>query len=239
MPSLTARTQSATAVITTEEAIMAERIVTLKAVDDDQVETAITKPSGFSLEKFKSKKAATVANVETLQGALPHHSISQAKDFVRLHPDEENYWSPELCFVNVPIQGMKRDTLHLIDEDLALQYLSGGKISRFRLAFATKPFDVFFLCHVPSQNIDNSWNTSNLQACEQAKSQWVQVTSRKAEGAEQYKIDLARDPDAFPEPKWPKQFLDNLVNVTFTGRMIDHENHPALLRLIGAKQDIS
>jgi hypothetical protein len=210
----------------------------LRAVDD-QVETAITKPTGFSLDKFRSKKAATVANVETLQGALPHHSISQAKDFVRLHPDEENYWSPELCFVNVPIQGMKRDTLHLIDEDLALQYLPSGKILRFRLALATKPHDIFFLCHLPSQNGDNSWNMSNLAACEQAKSLWVQVTSRKAEGVESYKIDFARDNDAFPCPAWPKQSLEDLIGATFTGRTITSDDHPALLRLIGAKQDIS
>jgi hypothetical protein len=218
---------------------MADRISILKAVSDDKVETAVAKPSGFRLDKFKSKKAATVANVETLQGALPHHSISQAKDFVRLHPDEENYWSSELCFVNVPILGMKRDTLHLIDEDLALQYLASGKILRFRLALATKPHDIFFLCHLPSQNGDNSWNMSNLSACEQAKSLWVQVTSRKAEGVESYKIDFARDNDAFPSPAWPKQSLEDLIGTTFTGRTIDREDHPALLRLIGARQDVS
>jgi hypothetical protein len=72
---------------------------------------SIAKPSTFSLEKFKSKRAAAVANVETLQTGLPHHNIAQAKDFVRLHPDEELYWSPELCFVNVPIKGQKRDSL--------------------------------------------------------------------------------------------------------------------------------
>jgi hypothetical protein len=210
----------------------------LKVVQEEP--EAIAKPSGFSLDKFKSKRAAAAGNVEPLQGALPHHSISQAKDFVRLHPNEEEYWSPELCFVNVPIQGMKRDTLHLIDEDLALQYLSSGKILRHRLALATKPFDVFFLAHVPSQNLDNDWNRSNLQACEQAKSRWIQVTSRKAEGVEQYKTDYARNEDAFPQPTWPKQPLEALIDATFSaGRAIDNENHPALLRLIGARQDIS
>jgi hypothetical protein len=49
----------------------------------------IVKPSGFNLDKFKSKNAAALANVGTLQTALPHHSISQAKDFVRLHPNVE------------------------------------------------------------------------------------------------------------------------------------------------------
>jgi hypothetical protein len=162
----------------------------------------IAKPSGFSLDKFKSKRAAAVANVETLQGALPHYPIVGAKDFVRSHPDEEKYWSPELCFVIVPIKGQKRDALHLIDEDLALQYLESGKILRFRLALATKPHDVFFLCHIPSQNLDNSWNMAALSACDQAKERWVQVTSRKAEGVESYKISYARDVDCFPDPKW-------------------------------------
>jgi hypothetical protein len=112
-------------------------------------------------------------------------------------------------------------------------------VLRFRLALATKPFDVFFLCQVPSQNIDNSWNESNLKACEKARTVWVQVTSRKEEGVESYKIDFARDLDAFPNPKWPTQSLDELIAVTFAGRMIDTDNHPALLRLIGAKPVVS
>ena len=169
---------------------------------------------------------------------MPHHSIAAAKDFVRLHPDEAAYWSDELCFVNVPIKGMKRDTLNLIDEDLALTYIASGKILRFRLALASKPYDVFFLCHVPSTNLDNSWNEGNVRGCEQAKTMWVQVTSRKEEGADTYKIDSARDPDAFPEPKWPTQSLEQLIGQTFVGRMIMAEEDPGLLRLIGAKQSL-
>jgi len=206
-------------------------------VDDEAL--SVPKPDTFSLNKFKSKRAAAIANVETLLTALPHHSISQAKDFVRLHPDEEKYWSPELCFVNVPIKGQKRDTLHLIDEELAMRYLPSAKILRFRLALATKPGDVFFLCHVPSRNTDNPWNASNLQACEQAKTLWIQATSRKEEGVEAYKIDMARDADAFPAPKWPTQTLEEIIGRTFEGRRIETADHPGLLRLIGAKQSVS
>ncbi len=36
----------------------------------------IAKPSAFDLEKFKSKRAAAIANVETLQTGLPHHSLT-------------------------------------------------------------------------------------------------------------------------------------------------------------------
>jgi hypothetical protein len=197
--------------------------------------TPIPKPEGFDLDRFKSKRAAAMANVETLPNALPHHSIAQAKDFVRLHPDEK-YWSSELCFVSVPTKGSKRGTLHLIDEDLAMRFLPSAKIQRFRLALASKPNDVFFLCQVPSQNLDNTYNGSNLEACEQAKTFWTQATSRREEGVEAYKITVARDRDAFPAPKWLPQSLAELIEKTFAGRMIDSENHPGLLRLIGARQ---
>jgi hypothetical protein len=213
---------------------------TATAPEQEEKESlAITKPGAFNLDKFRSRRAAVMAGVETLQTALPIHRISEAKDFVRLHPDEERCWSSELCFVNVPIKGQKHDTLHLIEEDLAMEYLPSARIERFRLALATKPFDVFFLCRVPTTNIDNSWVVSNLMACLQAKDNWVMASSRKAEGVEAYKVDLAKDTDAFAEPNWPTQSLSELIAVTFAGRMIDRADHPGLLRLIGAKQSMS
>jgi hypothetical protein len=198
-----------------------------------EAEQTIPKPAGkFSLDKFKSTRAATVAGVVTLQTALPVHSLSQAKDFLRLHPTE---WSDELCFVSVPIKGAPRDTIHLIDEELATRYLPSKKIIRHRLALASKPMDHFFLCIVPSINLDNPWVVSNLAACEQAKTLWTQATSRRDEGVEGYSVTLATDPDAFPEPAWPKQSLDELIMISFTGRMIATDDHPGLLRLLGAK----
>jgi hypothetical protein len=173
--------------------------------------------------------------VSTLLTALPQHRISDARDFVRLHPDDRKYWSPELCFVNVPIKGMKNDTLHLIDEDLAMRFLDSKRILRFRLALATKPFDIFFLCQVPTRNLENPWNATNLNACVQAKEKWVQATSRKAEGAEGYHVQFAREDDAFPIPQWPSQSLNELIGVSFAGRMIENDKDPALARLIGAK----
>jgi hypothetical protein len=205
----------------------------------DEESLSIAKPNDGGLEKFRSKRSASIPGVETLLTALPHHNMSAAEDWVRLHPSEEEYWSPEYCFVPVPIKGQKRGTLNLIDEELAMCHLPSGRIQRFRLALATKPQDAFFLCHVPSRNLDNQWNDSNLCGCLQAKTLWTQATSRRDEGVDGYKIDFAKDQDAFPEPNWPTQKLDQLILVTFSGRMIDHEEHPGLLRLIGARQSIS
>ena len=120
-----------------------------------------------------------------------------------------------------------------------MQYLPAKRIKRHRLALASKPHDNFFLCIVPSQNLDNSWNATALKACEKAKTLWVQVSSRKEEGVEGYKIDLARDPDAFPDPKWPSRTLEELIEITFRSVTIETDDHPALLRLIGARQNLS
>jgi hypothetical protein len=192
----------------------------------------IKKPEKFSLSKFKSSRAATIANVTTLQSALPIHTMAQAKDYCRLHPIE---WTDELCFVNVPIKGAPRDAKHLILEDLAVQFLSSARIVRHRLALATKPLDRFFLCEVPSQNLDNSWVASNLQGCESAKALWTLAVSRKDEGVDSYLIKTADDADAFPDPKWPEQSIDDLIAITFAGRMIETPDHPGLLRLMGRK----
>ena len=81
--------------------------------------------------------------------------------------------------MSVPIKGSKRDMLHLIDEDIAVEHLPSKKIKRQRLALASKPHNVFFFCIVPSQNLDQSWNRTALEACGKATTSWVQAMSRR------------------------------------------------------------
>ena len=200
-------------------------------------ELKIVKPS-FS-EKLKSKNGPTLSGVHTLLTALPILKIGDVDDWTRLHPSEDEYWTHELCFVSVPIQGAKRDMLHVIDDDLAVQYLPAKKIKRHRLALACKPNNAFFWCVVPSQNLDNAWNADALKACHLAQTRWVQATSRRPEGVDGYKIDFAQDQDAFVDTAWPTRSKDELLEVTFKEANIDYDRHPGLLRLIGAKQDLT
>ena len=88
----------------------------LKVITEEQAQ--IAKPGKFDLNKFRSKRRIGSSRRSPTY-ALPVLKLSEAKDFVRLHPDEEDYWTTELCFVNVPAKGQKKDTLHLIDDDLA------------------------------------------------------------------------------------------------------------------------
>ena len=107
------------------------------------------------------------------------------------------------------------------------------------MALACKPNNVFFFCIVPSQNLDNTWNADALKACHKAQTHWIQALSRRSEDAEGYEIKFAQDQDAFSPTDWPSRSLDELLEVTFREANIDHDRHPALLRLIGAKQDLT
>jgi len=120
-----------------------------------------------------------------------------------------------------------------------VRILPEGKIIRHRLALATKPDDVFFLAEIPSSNLENSWNASTLRGAELGKARWVQLVSPKKDNIEQYKIDFARHKDAFSEPTWLKQPLAELIGAAFApDRIIKSEEHPGLMRLIGAKQQL-
>jgi hypothetical protein len=200
------------------------------------IENGIAKPNNFDLNAFRSKSPATIAGVDTLVQALPCHSLAQSKDFFRLHPDETLYWTDELIIVSCPIKGDKRDTVHLITEELALRFLQSGQIQYCRFVLATKPNDVFFLARLPTRNLANPWNRDAILGAEQAKTFWTVLTRRREENIDGYKITRAIDFDAFPEPTWPKQPLNEIVKATFDGFAINHEDHPALLRLTGRKQ---
>ena len=162
----------------------------LRAVKDDEP-LQVQKKS--KLDRCKSTLDPSIPNVGTLITGLSHCRIGDVNDWTRLHPDEATHWSSEYCFVSVPIIGAKRDNLHLVYEDLATRFLPSKIVKRFRLVLATKPHDVFFLCEVPTRNLDNAWNASNLQACEEAKARWIQATSRRPENVEGYFISYARD----------------------------------------------
>ena len=114
------------------------------AADEPAQHNADREAERRPLARFRSKRPANAGGVETLLEALPHYPVPDAKDFVRLHPNEDEYWSGDLCLVNVPIIGQRKDTLLLIDEDIARAHLPGGKIQRFRLALASSPGTSFF-----------------------------------------------------------------------------------------------
>ena len=123
--------------------------------EENIVPLKIVKPS--FLEPFKSKRAPTIAGVETLLTGVAGHEDRRCQRFRPSASARRRLLvRPNCASCSVPIHGDKRDQLHLIDEDIAMMHLSAKKVKRFRLALATKPYDAVFFCMVPTTNVDNS-----------------------------------------------------------------------------------
>jgi hypothetical protein len=205
-----------------------------------QEKVTVAKPGAFRLADFKSTRNDEKAEVSKEPVPLSVIRIAHVKDYVRLHEDTAAYWSGELDFVTVPIKGEKQGALHLISPGLA-HLLPPNLVQHFGLALATKPYDEFFLCHVPTRGLENStWLQSDALACEEAMGRWVMVNSLRTDGHERYGVTFAKDNDFVPVPNWPTESLEYLIGVTFgagdhKSRCIIDEEHPGLVRLLGGK----
>ena len=136
----------------------------------------IAKPSDkFDLNKFKSKRPPTIAGVETLLTALPVMRIADANDWFGCTRPKTTIGRPS-CASCRSRSREKRDMLHLIDEDIAMQYLPAKKIKRQRLALA---------CEAARHLLSSAsyrrrtWTTRGTRRrsrpASKAKTQWVQA----------------------------------------------------------------
>lgn len=76
--------------------------------------------------------------------------------------------------------------------------------------------------------IDN-WSASSLQAAAKAQTAWIRVASNMSLGA--YEVFEATG--EIPEPEWPSEPFETLLQVAFRDRYIQSIDHPVVRRLRG------
>jgi len=211
----------------------------VKTVEAEVELTPIRKPSATSaLNKFKSKRAPGLPGTNSRPDVLDIRRIGELKDYVRVSP-LEHHWSEEFCFTAVPIDGQKDSIMHLITEELAEKYLPPKLVLRFQLALASGATKgSFFLCVVPSKNLNNGYNQSARDCCIEGKHRWVMASALKEKNQERYHVNYAEDEDFAPAPDWESMpTVDELLLTKFAGLLsIDTPDHPALLRRRGKRQ---
>ena len=162
---------------------------------EEVVPPKIVKPAAGFMEKFRSKRPPSIAGVETLLTALPILRIADANDSSGCIRRKRTTGRRELCFVSVPIKGEKRDMLHLIDEEIAVQYLPVEEDQAAATGAGVEAPRRFLLLHravaKPGQLVERN---GARRPARKPRRMWVQATSRKAEGVEGYKIELRARP---------------------------------------------
>ena len=159
----------------------------------------IAKPTKFSLKDFATEQNPKATGINPTCAALPLYRLSEVKDFFILHPSDD-YWSIEIALVQVPTPGSKESTQHLILDGIVKKYSTKlqQRVKYCQIVLGAKPDNIFFFALLPTRNPDNSFNAAAIRAATQAKSGiWTTVTSRKAEGHDDYMVGQAEDDGAF------------------------------------------
>jgi hypothetical protein len=203
--------------------------------------TGVPKPEMFDLDEFKSTHSDGMPGVDIKPAALDILRVSEVGDYFRVSPDEEKHWSDPPCFVSVPVESVRHGTLHLITQRLADQFLKQKQIKRMRLVLATKPeAGSFFLVECPCFNMENQYNRTAADGLVKCKTKWLIASTLRdsTTGNGRYHFEPATEQDFVDPPVWLAQTINELVLITFEGRIIRAADDPPLLRLRGMRLPI-
>lgn len=149
-------------------------------------------------------------------------------EFVRVHPDPA--YSLQALAIYLPDSGYRGDYFlvhrRLQDElrDELVRILFILAVSR-----GGPPF-IWPLRMPASSGRFDDWGESALRAADRAKHEWLRVRSDPEEG--RYRV-VSAEKD-WGDPRWPRESLDELMALAFSGKQIRDLQHPVVRRLRGA-----
>jgi hypothetical protein len=146
--------------------------------------------------------------------------------FVRTHFNSD-FW------LQTAVLELREDReVYLVSPGLWSELASEATFSPRLLVTTINRQGVLFLwpIRLPGANgrIDD-WSRSALDAADEAKSQWVRVSSNQSLGA----YEVAIGSGLMAEPNWPDITFQEIIRIAFRDRMISEWNHPVLQRLRG------
>jgi hypothetical protein len=148
------------------------------------------------------------------------------QEFWRAHPDEG------MALVTSAIEDKETREYYIIAPDMVPSMLALGEVVAVKFIPAITRQGVLLLvpAKLPGEASSNTaWQDTMLLAVERAKTKWVRVSADMALGA--YRIFEALG--ELSEPEWPKMTLNEMLEISFKGRVIDSEDHPIFNKLLG------
>lgn len=90
-----------------------------------------------------------------------------------------------------------------------------------------------YLVPVPLAGLDgrlNPWHLSLARAMELAETRWIRISANMMRGG----YDVFEAIGQLPEPQWPEESFEQLLEIAFRGRLITQQDHPIVQQLLGA-----
>lgn len=190
----------------------------------DNSDVNVKKSGSLDLSKFRlAPNSSEILGSKKLVSVVPVTKPSKEK-FFQSSTDSD-------CSMDVYLYEDKvESTFYLVSPEVA--DVLGGLVRAMTLHLAIDRGNNPFFIPIPlpdDRGQRNSWPESMLNAVEHARGSWVRVQSDKTMGI--YQIHEAQG--ALDGPTWPELSLEKLVNIAFTGRVIDDLEHPKVQAALG------
>jgi hypothetical protein len=172
-----------------------------------------------------SQDFASAVGVKTLLKTVPVKKPSK-EWFVRTHPD------PAYRLQTAVLELKEDRETYLVAPALWSALADEKTFSPRLLVTAINRQRVLFLWPIRLPGADgkiDDWSRSAIDAADDAKSQWVRVTSNMSLGA--YEVAVASGQVA--DPVWPEISFQGIIKIGFRDKMISDWDHPVLKRLRG------
>ena len=112
-----------------------------------------------------------------------------------------------------------------------MSYQLADFVNPFKLVVAVDRQGVVFVwpLRLPDADRPLAWHLSALEAASHAEVQWTRIQANMSLGA--YEIHTAEG--ITDEPKWPEMSMNEILDITFKGKIILDLNHFVLKQLRG------
>lgn len=191
---------------------------------DDPEDTAEKKHNPFDPKRLRlSQRFSQGADVERKLVTVPVRKANP-QEFFRVHPDED--WQLETALIEI-----KADReMYLVDPEIWPMFPNECKPRTLYTTIDRRNVVTLWPVRLPDERgrLDE-WNQSGHEAAQLAMTSWVRLSANMSLGA--YNVDVAMG--AFPDPVWPSESFEKLLEIAFKGKVIDDLDHPVLLRLRG------
>ena len=144
--------------------------------------------------------------------------------FFRTHP------SPSWVFPTWILENQVAGETYLVSTEVAS--VLGNLARPVELYAAIDRQNNPFLIPIPlpgPNGVRNPWHESRAQAVERAKSVWLRISSNKDLGG----YDIHEATAKLPDPVWPDNTMDELLEIAFRGRIIKNVDHAIVQERLG------
>lgn len=188
---------------------------------------SILKSDPFNIEKLRLQH--DVLNQPAAKRVITNIRVGKPskESFFRVHPSPDYQMT-----IGAIVLKEDKGTTYIVAPELASELVGESTYKFLIIRTAITRQGQVFLWTLRIPNTDGRtdlWAESELEIAKRAEENWVRMQANMVDGM----YNCYEAAITLPEPQWPDEPFNTLVEKAFKGRIIDSLDHPVLKRLRG------